>query len=604
MPPLTNPTDIARETLKLLAARRVAPTPQNYQKIYHEIAGTSPDDQGGAALVGVLEGVFQECAKSSPEFAASTKSLQQNLRERKWKEFESGLAGLLKGKVSGGTVQPWSELIRDLFRQWELKQRGLTSARKKETLERVLINFGKDPAVLFDKLKSLVSNWAENPSSSTGVPVGELLPDESVESSETPALVERPGMPLPVETDADNSELQRVMRDMVSQALSMGIAPRLRNYPDLADEAKLMSDRAKLARNLSEINVLSRQLKQFWIKLELRAESDSELLDGLVRLLRLLIENISELMADDTWLHGQLSVIQDIISKPMDSGVINDAERSFKEVIFRQGTLKHSLSEAKATLKNMVTTFIERIGEMSESTGEYHKKIEGYSQAISQTEDMHQLNTILGDLMRDTRTMQLDMIRSHDDLLGARKQVENAEEKIKKLESELNQVSELVYQDHLTGTLNRRGMDDAFERELSRAERYKTPLTVAILDIDHFKKLNDTYGHDAGDEALVHLVNVVKDILRPTDVIARFGGEEFVIILPDTNTEAGVNIMARLQRELTKRFFLHQNERVLITFSAGVAQRQEGESADGVIARADGAMYKAKAAGRNRVMVA
>ena len=82
MPPLTNPTDIARETLKLLAARRVAPTPQNYQKIYHEIAGTAPENQGGGVLPGVLEDVFQECAKSSPELAALTKPLQKHLQEQ------------------------------------------------------------------------------------------------------------------------------------------------------------------------------------------------------------------------------------------------------------------------------------------------------------------------------------------------------------------------------------------------------------------------------------------------------------------------------------------------------------------------------------------
>jgi diguanylate cyclase len=125
-----------------------------------------------------------------------------------------------------------------------------------------------------------------------------------------------------------------------------------------------------------------------------------------------------------------------------------------------------------------------------------------------------------------------------------------------------------------------------------------------MLDIDYFKRLNDTYGHDAGDEALIHLVRVVKETLRPTDVIARFGGEEFVIILPETGVEEGMKTMTRLQRELTKKFFLHKNEKVLITFSAGIALRQPDEPVDAIIARADLALYKAKAAGRNRVFTA
>jgi diguanylate cyclase len=144
-------------------------------------------------------------------------------------------------------------------------------------------------------------------------------------------------------------------------------------------------------------------------------------------------------------------------------------------------------------------------------------------------------------------------------------------------------------------------MEDAFEREFARAGRTHAPLCVGLLDIDHFKRLNDTYGHDAGDEALIHLVRVVKETLRPTDVIARFGGEEFVIILPETGAEEGMKTMTRLQRELTKKYFLHKNEKVLITFSAGIAQRLPDESADAIIARADQALYRAKAAGRNRV---
>jgi diguanylate cyclase len=97
---------------------------------------------------------------------------------------------------------------------------------------------------------------------------------------------------------------------------------------------------------------------------------------------------------------------------------------------------------------------------------------------------------------------------------------------------------------------------------------------------------------------------VVKETLRPTDVVARFGGEEFVIILPETGVEEGMTTMMRLQRELTKKFFLHKNEKVLITFSAGVALRQPEESVDAIISRADQALYKAKEAGRNRVFAA
>lgn len=557
MPAFTNPTDIARETLKTLAARRIAPDPENYQAIYNEIAGIKPP-------------------------AA---------RQPKDEQAPS--------KPGGGSEANWAELIRELIRQWDLKQSGITASRKKEGLGRVLSNFAKDPAVLFTKLQALVGSWGENPVAQTGVPVEGLEPDEGAQSGSAAAMPE-----TVASVEISLADVPGALREMLAQTIQTGVAPRLSQFPDLRDEAILLAQQARDARDSMAIQGVAKKLKQFWIKLELRNDSDAQVLDGLVRLLRLLVDNIGELLLDDKWLNGQIAVVQDIISQPLDSRVLYDAERSFKEVIFKQGNLKHSLMEARTTIKNMMATFIDRMSEMSASTGEYHNKIESYAAAISKTEDINQLNQILGDLMKDTRGMQLDMMRSRDELEQAHRQVKEAEEKIRQLETELDQVSELVHEDHLTGTLNRRGMADAFGRELSRADRLKMPLCVSLLDIDHFKRLNDTYGHDAGDEALVHLVRVTKEALRPTDVIARFGGEEFVIILPDTGMDEAVKVMTRVQRHLTKNFFMHDNQRLLITFSAGVSLRGVGEGAESMISRADKALYQAKEAGRNRVVPA
>jgi diguanylate cyclase len=123
-----------------------------------------------------------------------------------------------------------------------------------------------------------------------------------------------------------------------------------------------------------------------------------------------------------------------------------------------------------------------------------------------------------------------------------------------------------------------------------------------MIDIDHFKKINDTMGHSTGDVALAHLAKVVKGVIRSTDVLARYGGEEFVILLPGTSQEDAVNVVVGVQRDLTKNYFLHNNERQLITFSAGVAERMAGESIDDVLPRADTALYQAKQNGRNRVI--
>jgi diguanylate cyclase len=251
-----------------------------------------------------------------------------------------------------------------------------------------------------------------------------------------------------------------------------------------------------------------------------------------------------------------------------------------------------------------MTTFIDRLGDLTESTGEYHNKIEVYSQKIVKADNITQLSHLLDDIMQDTRVIQASALRSHEELLETRQRVQEAETKIKQLEQELEQISEKVREDQLTGALNRRGLDEAYARESTRAQRNNSPICVALLDIDNFKRLNDTMGHQAGDQALIHLTTVIKESLRPSDVVARYGGEEFVIVLPDTSIEEAEQTIVRLQRELTKKFFLHGNDRILVTFSAGVALRGEEESQDDLIGRADNAMYKAKQAGKNQVKVA
>lgn len=596
MPASTNPTDLARETFKRLVAQRIAPTPENYQRIYNEISGVEGVEIPGADKA--LQKALQALVKKNPALSKAADQLNKAIAEQDWNALESGFLGLLA--QPGGEDVSWAELIRDLLKQWELKQSGLSVARKKEGLERVLINFAADSATLYKKLHALVGAWAKNPTQAG------LAMDEGVTVAEdakaTPPATDVKA--LVATADDLTKENFKSLRDMLAQTLETGIVPRLTQFPELAEEANQLALTVRAVDGTAGLDKLSKTLKQFWIKLELRGETDAVIMDGLLKLLKLLVENISELTLDDQWLHGQIAVVQEIISHPLNPRVIYDAERSFKEVIYKQGALKQGLNEAKATLKSMVTTFIDRLGEMSASTSEYHKKIENYSEQISKTEDINQLNRILGNLMSDTKGMQVDMQRSRDELEEAHKRVQESEHKIKELEEDLDRATALVHEDFLTGTLNRRGMDEAFEREFARAERTNTPLCVALLDIDHFKRINDTYGHDIGDEALVHLVHVVKETVRPTDVIARFGGEEFVIILPETGVKEGVKTMTRLQRELTKKFFLHNNEKLLITFSAGIAQRLPEEPAYSIITRADQALYKAKAAGRNRVVVA
>jgi diguanylate cyclase len=257
---------------------------------------------------------------------------------------------------------------------------------------------------------------------------------------------------------------------------------------------------------------------------------------------------------------------------------------------------------AQNELRDMLKAFVERLSEITQSTGNFHEKLEESARLIEQAKSMSEIAPLLKEVVGATRTMAMDSKTTRNELSAMREHANSTEAEIVKLHQELDRVSAEARHDSLTGALNRKGLDEALERELSTVRRKETPLCMALLDIDNFKKLNDTFGHSKGDEALNHLATVARECMRPQDTLARFGGEEFVILLPDTPLDRGIEALTRLQRELTKRLFMTGTDKVLITFSAGVAQLAQDEGAQEAIRRADQAMYLAKRAGKNRVL--
>lgn len=332
-------------------------------------------------------------------------------------------------------------------------------------------------------------------------------------------------------------------------------------------------------------------------------EADARLA-AMSELFTLLLENVAELTPENGVLQGQIRRIKELFAEPVSERSLTEAKRQVRAMIVKQGIIKHSLDEAKAVLKQMLSTLVDRLSAISDSTGDYHKKIETYVEEINATEDFTKLSHVVKGLLSDTRVMSADILRAREELVEARQRVREQEHKIQELEIELVRVSELVRTDPLTEALNRRGFEEVYTVEMARAERTATPLCLALIDLDDFKRLNDAKGHQAGDEALVHLVSVIKDITRPTDAIGRYGGEEFVILYPDTAIADAVLVTARIQRSLTKRFFLHNNERLFISFSAGVAAIDRHLGLGDALERADRAVYEAKSTGKNKVVKA
>ncbi len=214
-----------------------------------------------------------------------------------------------------------------------------------------------------------------------------------------------------------------------------------------------------------------------------------------------------------------------------------------------------------------------------------------------------------GVLLETIKTPMRDAAGNVTGVLGiarnitARRDVEDQlRQAVAKLELLKDEFRELARTDALTGLANRRAFDEAMKTEFLRCQRLRGQAALLMIDIDHFKEINDAYGHDAGDRALVALAATLKSMARATDLPARFGGEEFVVVLPGTALVGGLEMAERMRLAIAQIGNVVLSQPFTFTVSIGVTSfLPEDRDWSEAVARADRAMYRAKALGRNRV---
>lgn len=488
-----SPPELARETLRTLAVRKLPPTPDNYTAIFNELSGTpAPRDRALRALATALGGAS-------------------------W--------------LGDGQREEWLRLARG--GDWERALGGLLDAGRPEA--------DMARARLLEQLARLI---------------------EYVQ----PALGEDD--PL-IRADAEA----------------------------LAAECRRLSPREPLT-------ALGNRLAEFNQRLAFVSEEQAEVRSALLGMLRLVFENIAELALGDAWMEAQTALLVAACEPPLSLRRLDDLQRRLRDVIFKQGELKRASLAAQEDNRQLFAAFLAQVASMAELSGSRSVELADCARELGATADPARARSLLdeaaaalGDLAARTGAMGEELKSMH-------LRMSESEAELDRLRRELEAVSQANRHDALTGALNRKGLDEALVREVARARRLDSPLAVALLDIDNFKVINDRHGHPVGDAALAHLADMARQVMRAQDTLCRYGGEEFVILMPDTPLPDAAEAIRKLQRALTREIFMADSRRILITFSAGVAMLGPQEEPQAAIERADRGMYQAKRSGKNQVVVA
>ncbi len=202
----------------------------------------------------------------------------------------------------------------------------------------------------------------------------------------------------------------------------------------------------------------------------------------------------------------------------------------------------------------------------------------------------------------DSETQQQQL--TEQKLMEMTQKLQEMEEESKSLRFNLKLAHENALHDFLTGLPNRQAYDERIEQEYARWKRYQTPLTLVVWDIDHFKKINDTFGHKAGDRTLILIAQLLRDNCRIPDFVARFGGEEFVMLLPNTTASQALILTEKLRQLVENTGFNSHGNAINITLSCGISDFNGDDTREAVFERADQALYQAKEQGRNRCIIA
>ena len=592
------PAQLAKAALRRLVIAKLEPTPENYAHAYQQETGASVP---AVALPERAQRLVDKLAARALEGEAAG-ALSTAMAEGRWGQAER----LLEAQDDGG--EQLAELIDRIVRGVERRSRQWTPARKKDSLHRVLAGSRGDAGRLQQRLRQLVASWdTESPDGvdpgSSGETMPMPLPGDSLPAALDEVPLQRMTLaPAPATAPAEDSALLEWNRVVTSLEGSVRHAlPTTEN--DSRALAEAIADATRRIQIEGATPLLAQELSLLCQRADRVLQHRHHLLEQLGQLCRDLTASLTDLAEDDSWAKGQCDAMRLKIEEGLTARGVKSVSELLNTTRERQSQLRLERQRARDALKSLINRMLSELDELGSQTGRFHESVGRYADVIEKADSLESLAGVVREMVEETRTVQALVSQTQQRLHDEHAKASGLTERVSELESELRRLSEEVSTDQLTQIANRRGLLNAFDAERSRMERTGSTLCIGLLDIDNFKRLNDELGHSVGDEALRSLAAVVSRTLRPTDLTARYGGEEFVVLLPDTPVEEGQLILTRLQRSLSGGLFMHEQQQVFVTFSAGVTAYKLGERIEDALERADQALYEAKRTGKNRTCV-
>jgi diguanylate cyclase len=577
--------ETAKAALRRLALSKLEPTPANYARAWVEEGGASPAAEPPAPAGPRAKAVFERLAARAFDEPALREELVQALLESDWDDARRLAERAADAQVA--LSQGWAQTVERLARGLERGGRQWTSARKKDSLQRVLDNNRSDLGRLGTRLRQLVASWDGDAADETVA-----VDDESAADAAAAPEAAAPTAASPADWAPVLGHYDAALRSALPEgdAGAEVISAELRTL--LAD---LQREGATSALVVQADEVCARARRLLGHR--------HRLVDELHRLTHEMSAGLGELAEEESWVKGQTESLKQSLGATPSVRSVRAASRMLAETRARQRTVRGERDRARLALKDAIQQMLTELDELGDHTGRFSDSVAHYVETVASADSLESLAGVVRQMVEESRAVHGLVSQTRQKLAEGHRHALELEERVRTLEGELRKLSDEVSTDVLTEVANRRGLMQAFEVEQARLERQGGELAIGLLDVDNFKKLNDTLGHAVGDTALKSLAAHVQRQLRPVDVVARFGGEEFVVLLPGTAVEEAQQTLTRLQRTLSASLFMHDGREVFVTFSAGVTKFRAGEALETALERADEALYEAKRTGKNRTCI-